>query len=172
MRKIIFILSICMILMGACGFLLNMFISTGFVNLNMELPLERIQGVVEKNNNIYIGLGEYSRVQVYDLNGNYIKYIATNTNGKDYDFRIDDYDIVFTQTAYFRNITSSYLDDHSIVFTTEGKYPYEIVCYPHNTRHITIKQSYLKSLVFAYTAQALSTVIGLILYFLVNLFKF
>jgi hypothetical protein len=149
-----------MILMGAFGFLLNMIISLGFVNVNMELPLEEIQGVVEKNNKIYVGFGKYSRVQVYDLNGNYIKYIATYTNGKDYDFRIDKDDIVFTQIAYFRNVITSYLDDHSIVFTTEGKYPYEIVCYTHNTRHITIKQSYLKSLIFAYTAQALFTVVG------------
>lgn len=161
-----------MILMGAFGFLLNMFISLGFVNVNMELPLEEIQGVVEKNNKIYVGLGKFSRVQVYDLNGNYITYIATNTKGKDYDFRIDDYDIVFTQTAYFRNVITSYLDDHSIVFTTKGKYPYEIVCYTHNTSNINIKQSYFISLVFAYTSQALFTIIGLILFFLANLFKF
>ncbi|MFY7733980.1 MAG: hypothetical protein ACOVSR_10910 [Bacteroidia bacterium] len=172
MKKIISILSICMILMGAFGFLLNMFISLGFVNVNMELPLEEIQGVVEKNNKIYVGQGKYSRVQVYDLNGNYIKYIATNTNGKDFDFRIDDYDIVFTQTAYFRNVITSHLDEHSIVFTIEGKYPYEIVCYTHNTRQITIKQRYFKSLVFAYTAQALFTIIGLILFYIANLFKF
>ena len=108
MRKIISILSICLILMGAFGFLLNMFISLGFVNVNIELPLEEIQGVVDKNNKIYVELGKFSRVQVYELNGNYILYTATNTNGKDYDFRIDDYGIVFTQTAYFRNIISSY----------------------------------------------------------------
>ena len=41
-----------MILMGAFGFLLNMFISLGFVNVNMELPLEEVQGVVEKKQNL------------------------------------------------------------------------------------------------------------------------
>lgn len=78
-----------LIVFGIFGFLYNMTLSFGGNTFEGELPLTSIQGVVEKNDRIYIGLGFYNRIQIYDLEGDYLNYIKTNTYSKDFDFTIE-----------------------------------------------------------------------------------
>ena len=53
------------------------------------MPLFDIQRITERNNRIYIGLGAYKRVQVYDLKGNYLKFIPVHTDRSSYFFIVD-----------------------------------------------------------------------------------
>jgi hypothetical protein len=54
-----------------------------------EMPLFDIQRIEERNNRIYIGLGAYKRVQVYDLKGNYLKFIPVHNAYQSYFFLVD-----------------------------------------------------------------------------------
>lgn len=53
------------------------------------MPLFDIQRIEETNNRIYVGLGAYKRVQVYDLKGNYLKFIPVHTDRSSYFFIVD-----------------------------------------------------------------------------------
>ena len=53
------------------------------------MPLYDIQRITERNNRIYIGLGAYKRVQVYDLKGNYLKFIPVHNAYQSYFFSVD-----------------------------------------------------------------------------------
>lgn len=71
------------------AFIFNIFLSFQNSKFEGELPITAIQDIQEKNDKIYIGLGAYKRIQVYDLNGKYLNYIQTSNFVKDFDFSID-----------------------------------------------------------------------------------
>ncbi len=54
------------------------------------MPLFDIQRIEETNNRIYVGLGAYKRVQVYDLKGNYLKFIPVQGSYESYFFFVDE----------------------------------------------------------------------------------
>lgn len=60
------------------------------VNINGEMPLFDIQRIEETNKRIYVGLGAYKRVQVYDLKGNYLKFIPVRGAYQSYFFFVDE----------------------------------------------------------------------------------
>jgi len=59
------------------------------VKIKGEMPLFDIQRIEETNNRIYVGLGAYKRVQVYDLKGNYLKFIPVHNAYQSYFFSVD-----------------------------------------------------------------------------------
>lgn len=76
-------------LLGIIGFLWNFSLAFFGVKIVGEMPLFDIQRITERNNRIYIGLGAYKRVQVYDLKGNYLKFIPVHTDRSSYFFIVD-----------------------------------------------------------------------------------
>ena len=76
-------------LLGILGFLWNFSLAFFGVKIVGEMPLFDIQRITERNNRIYIGLGAYKRVQVYDLKGNYLKFIPVHTDRSSYFFIVD-----------------------------------------------------------------------------------
>ncbi len=86
-------------LLGIIGFLWNVSLTFG-VNIKGEMPLFDIQRIVEKNNKIYVGLGDYKRVQVYDLKGNYLKFIPVHSDYQSYFFFVGDQDLIDVPKVY------------------------------------------------------------------------
>lgn len=76
-------------LLGILGFLWNFSLAFFGVKIVGEMPLYDIQRIEERNNRIYVGLGAYKRVQVYDLKGNYLKFIPVHTDRSSYFFIVD-----------------------------------------------------------------------------------
>lgn len=76
-------------LLGILGFLWNFSLSFFGVKIVGEMPLYDIQRIEERNNRIYVGLGAYKRVQVYDLKGNYLKFIPVHNAYQSYFFSVD-----------------------------------------------------------------------------------
>lgn len=77
-------------LLGIIGFLWNASLAFLGVKIVCELPLFDIQRIEETNNRIYVGLGAYKRVQVYDLKGNYLKFIPVQNVYQSYFFFVDE----------------------------------------------------------------------------------
>ena len=70
------------------------------VNINGEMPLFDIQRIEETNNRIYVGLGNYKRVQVYDLKGNYLKFIPVRGAYQSYFFFVDEQEQIDVPKVY------------------------------------------------------------------------
>lgn len=68
--------------MGFTGFLGGGLIAMGIIEYDKEVPLGDIQGIVADNKgHIYLGLGFYGKVQVYDNNGKFIKNWQVGASG-------------------------------------------------------------------------------------------
>jgi hypothetical protein len=93
LNKIRIVLSFCLIaifILGIIGFLSNFILSSGIKNQSIELPLGKASGIQVNEYGIYIGIKDFSRIQLYDLNGKFKKAWSTNTFGNDFDFLIDE----------------------------------------------------------------------------------
>lgn len=58
-----------------------------------------------------MGLGFYSRVQIYDLKGNYLGYKKTNNHSRDFDFTIDDYGNPKIFVNYYKDGSINHFSD-------------------------------------------------------------
>jgi hypothetical protein len=93
LNKIRIVLSLCLItifIIGIVGFLSNFILSSGLKNRNIELPLGKSAGIEVNEYGIYIGIIDFSRIQLYDLNGNFQKAWSTNTYGNNFRYLIDE----------------------------------------------------------------------------------
>ena len=67
---------------GFFGFVGGFFISSGIIDYDGELPLGHVTSIVVDNRgDIYIGLGFYSKVQVYDSKGNFLRNWQVEAGG-------------------------------------------------------------------------------------------
>ncbi len=171
MRKIITYISLIPILFGIVGFIFNFFIATkgGY---SSELPLTSIQEIKEIENKIYIGLGFYNRIQVYDSNGNYIKFIPTNNRNKDFNFSINnngDADI----TVIYRRDEHIYrhIQENGDKYYISRKFPLTINKVDLNGDKTIIKQPLHMSFWAGAIAPWVIAVIGFFLFFFTNSLK-
>ncbi len=87
LQKILSQISFLIFVAGIYGFLSNTFFENN--RNDQEFSLNNIQGIIVKDQYIYIGLGEFSRIQQYSLNGNFVKTWKTNTRGKNFTFKVE-----------------------------------------------------------------------------------
>lgn len=92
-RLIVSISALCLVVLGFILFMWNMSVSTGSTGYGSseELPIDDVQGVIVTDEAIYIGLGNYSRIQKYTLDGEFVSAERTYTHGKDFTFKVDEY---------------------------------------------------------------------------------
>jgi len=137
------------------GFIFNLMLGSGIISINAELPLFGVQGIVERDNKLYVGLGYYSRVQIYDLDGNYSGYKKTNNYSKDYDFTIDDNGNPNIVVNHFKKevnnllkdvLKSTCLGDSCINYKIERRIPFRMICYSNNNKTVVIQQSFFKTM--------------------------
>jgi len=178
MRKPLTYFSLALFTFGVLGFIFNLLVGSGILSINAELPLYGVQGVVERNNKLYIGLGYYSRVQIYDLDGNYIGFKKTNNYSKDYDFKIDDNgnpEIVVLPNKdkvnkILKNVhISTCLDDSCINYKIERSIPLQMICYGNDNKNVVIQQSFFKTLCSGPINPWLVGVSGIIIFCLANI---
>lgn len=124
------------------GFILNTFlIPQGVVIYNEELPISNIQGIIEKNGKIFVGLGEYNRIQIYNSTGEFMEYIKTSNHSKAYDFIIDEnnnptVNVIFTRDKPIEK----YIQNDGSVYKVRSKFPFIIEKQDSLGKHIKIKQ--------------------------------
>jgi hypothetical protein len=88
MKKTVTIIALLLVLIGFTGFIGGILISTSVIEFTRELPLGDTEGiVVDKFGRIYVGLGFYGKVQVYDNEGHFLRNWKVESSGGS--FRID-----------------------------------------------------------------------------------
>lgn len=142
MRKTLTDIAVLIILFGMSGFLFNtLFVSQGSFIYKGELPLTGIQGIIEKNGKIYIGLGESSRIQVYNLDGKFIEYIKTPNYSKDFDFQIDENGSPTVNVIYIREKSiEKYIQQDGSEYKISSKIPILLEKKDSFGKHIKIRQ--------------------------------
>lgn len=125
MRKIINVL-ILLITLLLLGFYMRIcLIRFNVYSYKKELPLIGIQDIIKFENKIYIGLSQFNRIQVYDLNGQFIKFIPTNNYHKDFSFKVNYNEDIIINVFYREHTKIVFLAD-SIKYYLEKKYPAHI----------------------------------------------
>lgn len=162
--------------MGALGFLFNFMIGIGVISIDAELPICGVQGVVERNDKLYVGLGFYNRVQIYDLNGNYSGYKETNNYSKDFYFTVDTngnpkIEVAYNKDALKNLLKSNCLGTGCISYKIERQVPFRMVCYGTNNKNIVVQQSFFKSLWSGPLNPWLIAALGVIIFCLTNIFQ-
>jgi len=86
--------------MGFTGFIGGALITIGIIEYNKEVPLGDIKGIVVDNEgHIYIGLGFYGKVQVYDTNGKFIKNWEVAASGGSFNINLTEGQNILISTA-------------------------------------------------------------------------
>lgn len=99
--------------MGFTGFIGGSLINMGFIDFNNEVPLGDISGfVVDENGFIYVGLGFYGKVQVYDSHGVFVKNWKVNSIGGAFNIQLSEEQHI---------IISSTRNDNQTVYTNQGE---------------------------------------------------
>ncbi len=158
-----------LILFGIFGFLYNMALSFGGKSFEGELPLTSIQGIEENNDKIYIGLGFYNRIQVYDLNGNYLNYIRTKNYSKDFNFTIDNQGQPIVNLIYLqKQKVENYIQKNGTEYYISQKLPLTINRVNEQGEESIIKQPLFMTLWAGAVNPWIIGVIGVFLFVLTN----
>jgi hypothetical protein len=78
-----------LVVFGVAGLLLSMAVAFGALHWRWELPWSDVQGVQCRGEEVYVGLGFFSTVLVYDRSGELLRSIPISTHAKPYIFRIN-----------------------------------------------------------------------------------
>jgi hypothetical protein len=134
-----------------------------------ELPLTSIQGIVENNDKVYIGLGFYNRIQVYDLDGNYINYIKTNNYSKDFNFTIDNQGQAIVNLIYLqKEKVENYIQKNGTEYFIRQKLPLTINRVNEQGEKTIIKQPLFMTLWAGAVNPWIIGVIGVFIFVLTN----
>jgi len=171
MRKIFTYISLSFFSFGILGFLYNMKLASDGNDFDGELPLTSIQEIKEKNDKIYIGLGFYSRIQVYDINGKYLHYIKTKNYMKDFNFTIDNegkehINVIFTR----KEIIDKHIQDNGNIYFINKRFPLTINRINKNIEKSVIKQRLDMTFWGGPITSWLIGFIGLLLFCIFNIF--
>ncbi len=141
MRKAISYILLAPILFGIASFIFNLMLMFGIHTYRGELPICNVQGIVEANSKVYVGLGFYNRIQVYNLEGNYLKYINTDNHSKDFDFTIDSLENPIISVIYSQKDRSiNYLQENGNQYIIETYIPLQIDRISKQTRSNLVRQ--------------------------------
>jgi len=89
MKIIRLLIPLLFVLIGFCGFIGGAFISMGVIEYKGELPLGDIKGiVVDADGFVYVGLGFYGKVQVYDSSGVFVRNWNANSSAGSFNIGI------------------------------------------------------------------------------------
>jgi hypothetical protein len=101
MRKILFITSLALFIVGLFGFVGAGLVALKIVDYNGELPIDdSVEGiVVDHQGNIYIALRTYGKIQVYDSVGNYLYNWSVDASGGAFNIEFDENQNILISTA-------------------------------------------------------------------------
>lgn len=88
------------IIAGSSWFAPSLIRNTNFIQSNTELPLAHLRGIVaDQQDNVYLGIQFYERIQLYDSTGTFQKGWFINANGGRFRLRINDLNQLEVATA-------------------------------------------------------------------------
>ncbi len=157
---------------GILCFPMFMIINIGVFKPDFQLPLYAITEIIEKEDKVYVGLGEYNRIQVYDIHGNYLNKIDVNTFGKHFNFYLDENNKIHSRRSYnqgFEDFKSEFVqfhDDHLYFF--ESQIPLQILKKTKTSNKQFLKEPLLFSLYASPFRSWFISFIGLVLIGCVN----
>lgn len=125
MRKIASVLTFLIVLFLLVFYIRICLIRFNIISYKKELPLIGIQDVIKVENKIYIGLSQFNRIQVYHLNGQFIKFIPTSNHHKDFSFKVDSSEDVSIEIFYREKVKTVFPQDN-ITYFLKKKYPTHI----------------------------------------------
>lgn len=145
-RKHLFYISILVYFAGILFLINNSLLHTKYKNSNFELPLIGFQGLIEKNDTIYLGSSHWNRIFVFDKNGKYITYQSTGGRGLDFEFYFSENNLVINQYSLAEKPNKDkkiFVNSKNGKYIVEKKIPLQID-YEKNGKKINfLKQSLL-----------------------------
>jgi len=130
LRKNIFVLLILLYIIGF-GFLINNFlVHSKLKSVNEELPIIGFQGLIEKNDSIYIGSSYWNKIFIFDKNGKYLTYQGTGGKGRDFEFYFTENQLVINHFTIQKNKIKNeivFKIDESKKYIIKNKTPLKIV---------------------------------------------
>jgi hypothetical protein len=169
MRKIITYILLIIFSFGVVGFVFNYLLAFGNLSYNNELPLYEIQDIQEKNDEIFIGLVFYNRIQVYDLKGDYKRHIKTNNYSKNYTFYVNDFGKpILGQNSDVENNKMDFIQSRTTKYHIKSTYPVIIEKVNTKSKDIIVQPFYMMLWSGPIIPWGISA-ISMILFILVNL---
>lgn len=168
MKKIINILVALASIFFFLVFVYALCIRDGVILYNKELPLIGIQEIVKNKNKIYIGLSDFNRVQIYDLNGKYVDYIPTSNYHKDFNFKVDTVNNVDIKLIYLRKMEKNSFAFNDDVFVIKRRYPAHIEIESKNGKGIFIKNSLPFLLFGSHILSLVMSIVCMTCFYLIN----
>lgn len=157
---------------GILCFPMFMLINIGVLKPNCQLPLYAITEIIEKEDKVYIGLGEYNRIQVYDIHGNYLNKIDVNTFGKHFSFYLDENNKIISRRSYnqgFEDFKLEFVQFHNDhLYRIETQIPLQILKKTKKSNKQFLKEPLLYSLYASPFRSWFVSFIGLVLIGCVN----
>lgn len=152
LRKIIFYFLLIIGFIGI-GFLINNFLlHSKYKNSDFELPIIGFQGLIEKNDTIYIGSSYWNGIMLFDKHGKYLTYQGIRNRGKDFEFYFSENNLKINEFVLEDNPNrnmSSFVVHTNKKYIIENKMPIEITLIKDGKRKNFIKQS-----LFLYATQS------------------
>lgn len=90
LRKLVRVIAALIGSVGVLSFVVNWCLGVGLLKPSVELPLHDIQQISCVGGKAYVGLGYYSRIQVYGDNGRFLEALDVENYSKPYTFRLDE----------------------------------------------------------------------------------
>lgn len=119
MKTSCFLLGLILLLLCLAGFIFGILSSTGgFNNTKFEFPLSDVSNIaIDNEGRIYCGLNFYSRIQVYDSNGKFIRnwYIDASQGG--FVVEVDNHNDILVET--YRGYMKYYFSANGKLLKTE-----------------------------------------------------
>jgi hypothetical protein len=169
LRKTLSYLLVIIQFMGMGAFIFNMLLSFQNLKFDGELPITDIQDIQEQNDKIYIGLGAYNRIQVYDLKGKYLNFKNTNNAAKDFDFAVDIEGKATINVIYLRpGFPKRFPQLNGDRYLKVSQFPLKINKIDENGEHLVIQQPLQMSLWGGTFIPWVIAVICAILFILIN----
>jgi hypothetical protein len=88
------------LIFGVLNLVLGMAVAFGLLPWRHELPWFDLQDVKCHKDEVYIGLGYFSTVMVYDTMGSHVRSIPVNTHAKPFHFTVEDNGVVSVRHSY------------------------------------------------------------------------
>jgi len=127
-----------------------MLINIGVFKPNFQLPLYAVTEIIEKEDKVYVGLGEYNRIQVYDKQGNYLTKMDVFTYGKKFDFYFDENSVLHYRVLVSQKTENTNSEFHQYlsgnVYQITSQFPLKIYKKTKKTNTLFLQDSVFFSL--------------------------
>ncbi|MFM7683762.1 MAG: hypothetical protein ACKO7P_13635 [Bacteroidota bacterium] len=173
MRFVFNWLLLVVVVSGILCFTIFMLINIGVFKPNFQLPLYAVTEIIEKEDKVYVGLGEYNRIQVYDKQGNYLTKMDVFTYGKKFDFYFDENSVLHYRVLIGQKTENTNSEFHQYlsgnVYQIKSQFPLKIYKKTHKTNTLFLQDSVFFSL---YSSPFGSWFISLIALIVLGMFNY